>query len=209
MTRKKESFKSTASSRRAKQVAEQWIRQMDARGLSEREIARRGLLSRATVWNVLNPDAGRGGIKEERAEAIRNYLHKDQTMMLLRPKISEPGTGYSVPVEPLNARERKKIHEFWAAVGLAREKNDWSGLKKFRGKTVRVLDRGKPSSLKLMDDRDVAVFKDLQDKNLLAPKDGYTRYHHNRAPGSELPPIAEQAPYQRSLPAGPSSEAAP
>jgi len=159
----------------AKTRAETLIRTLADMGFSEREIGRRGVVSRATVWNVLNPEAHRGGVREKEAKSIVGRLKRDQRMFLVR----DYG---SVWVEPTNKRERKKLVAYWDAVDLAR-KGDWSGLEKFRGKTVTVLDKGKRGKLKLLDDRDRKAFNRLKDLNLLTP-DEITRYDRNRTPKS-------------------------
>jgi hypothetical protein len=159
----------------AKTRAETFIRTLAEQGFSEAEIGRRGGIARATVWNVLNPEAHRGGVRESKAKSVVGRLKRDQRMFLVR----DYG---SVWIEPTNKRERSKLRAYWDAVDLAR-KGDWTALEEFRGKTVTVLDKGKRGKLKLLDDRDRKAFDRLKDLNLLAP-DEITRYDRNRTPKS-------------------------
>jgi len=146
----------------AKVQAETLIRSLSEKGFSEREIARRGSVSRATVWNVLNPEARRGGVRESAAGEIAKNLRHNEKMSLLR----DYGTVW---VEPANKRERSKIGSYWRAVRVARESGDWKGLEKYRGKSVTVIDKGKRSKLKLMSDRDQEAFAKLEERHLLKP----------------------------------------
>ena len=157
----------------AKTQAEMFIRTLAEQGFSEREIGRRARISRATVWNVLNPEARRGGVKGKNAEVIVRSLKRDQRMFL----VNVYGPAW---VEPTNRRERTKLQAHWDAIELAR-KGDWTALEKFRGKTVTVLEKGKRGKLRLLNDRDREAFKRLDDRNLLAP-DEITRYERRRTP---------------------------
>ena len=151
-----------------KQAVEREIRGLLAKGFSQRESARRLGISRGQLYNIIH---GRTGVGPRSAASVLANAGQDQRMLVLR----DYG---SVWVDPSNKFNRSLIGGYWDAVGKARRTNDWSDLKKFKGRSVTIIDKGQRVRLKLVTDPD--TLRRLEDQNQLDPIE-VARYGIRRA----------------------------
>lgn len=133
------------------------IEKMLAEGYSQVEVGRRLGISRGQIYNIKSGRTGAGVKSIESVSKSRTIKHE---MRLLR-------SYGSVAVQPANMRQRSLIGAHWAAVKMAREKNDWSGLEKYKNRKVVIIDKGKRVSVPLVTDPD--ELQRLEDESQLEP----------------------------------------
>jgi len=84
----------------------------------------------------------------------------------------------NVWVQPANAANRSLLGSYWHALGVARETGDWSLLKKYKNRSVTVIEKGQRGRLKFV--TDPGILRELEDRHQLDPKE-VTRYDLRRA----------------------------
>ncbi|MCH8877951.1 MAG: helix-turn-helix domain-containing protein [Chloroflexi bacterium] len=149
------------ATRSPKQLAEQHIKTLEARGFSQYEIARRAGISRGHVYNVLR---GRAGLSRDTAAKVLGNLDRDFKAALAR----EYGIAW---VDPANSRQYSILGKNWNAIQRARETGDRAPLREFRRKHAVIVEKGKRVKIKLLDDRDWEALKRLEEAGQLDPQE--------------------------------------
>ena len=144
-----------------KQLAENRIKRLEARGFSQYEIARRAGISRGHVYNVLR---GRAGLSQGTAAKVLDNLDRDFKAALAR----EYGIAW---VEPANSRQYSLIGKNWNAIQRARESGDRAPLREFRRRHALIVEKGKRVKIKLLDDRNWDLLMRLEEAGQLDPQE--------------------------------------
>lgn len=135
------------------QRALEQVKALKAQGFSRYEIARRFGAKHGTVYNWYS---GRTGISKKYAEKIMSSEVQSMRHEMLLPR--DYGAEW---IQPANWRERSKLGTHWNALKKAKSDDDWTALKKYEGKYVLVVDKGKrermyfvtdPKDIKRLDD---------------------------------------------------------
>ena len=135
------------------QQALKQVKALKAQGFSRYEIARRLGVQQATVYNWYS---GRTGISKKHAERIMASEVQSMKHEMLLPR--DYGAEW---IQPANWRERSKLGSYWNALKIAKRDDNWTDLKKYEGKYILVVDKGKrermyfvtdPENIKRLDD---------------------------------------------------------
>ncbi len=141
------------------QQALKQVKALKAEGFSRMEIARRFGAKHGTVYNWYS---GRTGISKKYAEKIMSVEVQSMKHEMLLPR--DYGAEW---IQPANRHQRSKLGSYWNAVKKARSDDDWTALKKYEGKYILVVDKGKRQKMYFVTDpKDI---KRLDDEAQLEP----------------------------------------
>jgi transcriptional regulator with XRE-family HTH domain len=131
------------------------LRAMKARGISQREIARRTQLSRLFVGDVLK---GTRRISAERAVVAARHLAAEPDALPVAVN------GRVRNIEPLTASDRNKIKRYKSMLGGAARRNDYSELsRKLKPSDLKINTTDGPVTL----DTDPTAFSELDNAGVL------------------------------------------
>jgi transcriptional regulator with XRE-family HTH domain len=131
------------------------LRAMRARGVSQREIARRTKLSRLFVSDVLK---GTRNISAERAAVAARNLSAEPD------ELPVPVNGRVQNVEPLSASDRNKLKRYKSMLGSAMRRSDYGAIStKLKPNELKINTTSGPIVL----DSDPNVLSELDDAGVI------------------------------------------